>query len=164
MCGLSCIYVHKNYDLNFRIPGHFFTYHWIRKVPIVLYLVLYSVPTNVNDVAGYSEVAPNHAIVEIHLACEAWQFWLGAQTSQGGQGQWNCEEIGAEAPPTQTPFTGVRIVLIGLECTPIYQIFGNLPWESSKWLSKFSPLNKITISKKNWLEHCQSWIFDGKTG
>ena len=50
--------------LNFRIPGQFFAYHWITKVPIVLYLVLLSVPTNVNDVAVYSEVA---------LSCVFWE-------------------------------------------------------------------------------------------
>ena len=26
-----------------------------------------------------------------HLACVTWRFWSGAQTSQGGRGQWNCE-------------------------------------------------------------------------
>ena len=39
------------------MPGHFFAYHLITKVPIVLYLVLENVPTNVNEVARYSEIA-----------------------------------------------------------------------------------------------------------
>ena len=29
------------------------------------------------------------------VACVAWRFWSGAQTSQDGRGQWNCEEIWA---------------------------------------------------------------------
>ena len=53
----------------------------------------------------------------------------------GGLGQRNREEIGAEA--TKTPPASFElafaygIVPIGSECSPVNQIFGCLPWESS---------------------------------
>ena len=47
----------KNNALTCRIPRHLFPSHWITKVPIVLCLVLQSVPTHVNEVAGYSAIA-----------------------------------------------------------------------------------------------------------
>ena len=31
-----------------------------------------------------------------------------------------------------SPYAGVRIVPLRSECTPVNQIFDNLPWESSK--------------------------------
>ena len=62
------------------------------------------------------------------------------------------------------PYACVRIAPIGSECSPVNQMFGNLPWESFKWLNKSSPQNKIKISKKRWPERCRSWIFNGKTG
>ena len=40
-----------------RIPVHSSASHWIRIETIVIFLVLQSTPTHVNDVDGYSEVA-----------------------------------------------------------------------------------------------------------
>jgi len=44
--------------MNFRIPDHFSHFIWIRIETIVIYLVLQSTPAYVNEIAGYSEVAP----------------------------------------------------------------------------------------------------------
>ena len=43
--------------VDFKIPGHFSHFIWIWIETIVIYLVLQSTPTYVNEVAGYSEVA-----------------------------------------------------------------------------------------------------------
>ena len=108
------------------------------------------------------------------LACVAWRFSLGALSNKGGQGQRNREETGAGATWKTacmdgglfwvSPYASVRIVPIGSECSPINQVFGNLPWESIEGLNKSSLQNKIKISKKRWPERRRSWIFDGKTG
>ena len=42
------------------------------------------------------------------LACEAWQFWWGAQTSKGARGRWKCEEIGAGATRRLLYFSWLR--------------------------------------------------------
>ena len=97
----------------------------------------------------------------------------GQKLAGGGRGQRNRKAIEPGAtrnrlqgrvPFLSSPYAFVRIVPIGSECSTVNQIFGNLPWESSKWLNKSSPLNKIKIPKKRWPERCRSWLFDGKTG
>ena len=106
-----------------------------------------------------------------YATCVASQFWLGAQRNKGMWGQRNSKEIGAGAMRNclhgrvaflSIPNACVWIVPFGSECWPTNQIFGNLPWEKY-WLNKSSPQNKIKISKKRSQDHCQSWIFDGKT-
>ena len=42
------------------------------------------------------------------LACEAWEFWWGAQTSKGARGRWECEEIVAGATRRLLFFSRVR--------------------------------------------------------
>ena len=42
------------------------------------------------------------------LACEAWQFCWGAQTSKGARGRWKCEEIVAGATRRLLFFSRVR--------------------------------------------------------
>ena len=74
-------------------------------------------------------------------SCVAWRFSLGAQSNKDGRGQRNREKIGAggtrnrphvPAAFLSSPYACVRIVPIGSECSPVNQIFANLPWESSK--------------------------------
>ena len=84
-----------------------------------------------------------HSPIASLVACVAWWFWLGAQSNKGRRGQRNCKEFGAGATRNRllgqvaffnSPYACVQFVPIGSECSPLNQIFGNLRWESSKWL------------------------------
>ena len=114
-----------------------------------------------------------HSPIASLVACVAWWFRLGAQSNKGRRGQRNRKEIGARATRNHllgraaflnSLYACVQIVPIGSECSPLNQIFGNLQWESSKWLKKSSLQNKIKVSKNHWPKRWWSWIFDGKTG
>ena len=114
-----------------------------------------------------------HSSIASLVAYVAWWFWLGKQSNRGRWGQRNCKEIGAGATRNcllgqavflNSPYACVQIVPIGSECSPLNQIFGDLWWESSKWLKKSSLQNKIKISKKHWPDGWRSWILDRKTG
>ena len=96
--------------------------------------------------------------IAFHLtvACLAWWFWLGMQSNKGGWGQRNCKEIRAGTTRHRlhgrvaflsSLYACIRIIPIGSECSPVNQIFGNLPWESSKWLNKSSPQDKIKYQR-----------------
>ena len=45
--------------LDCRIPGHFIYMSLHKKATIVIYLILQSTPTRVNEVVGYSVIAPS---------------------------------------------------------------------------------------------------------
>ena len=114
-----------------------------------------------------------HSPIASLVACVAWWFRLDAQSNKGRRGQRNRKEIGVGATRNRllgraaflnSPYAWVPIVPIRSEGWPLNQIFGNLRWESSKWLKKFSLQNKIKVSKNHWPKRWRSWIFDGKTG
>ena len=79
-----------------------------------------------------------------YATCVASWFWLGTQRNKGVWGQRNSKEIGAGAMRNRlhgrvaflsSPNAWVRIVPFGSECSLANQLFGNLLWESSNWLS-----------------------------
>ena len=135
-------------------------------------------PTYLNNSSRYMSAFPKKFIHYLlseqqmkYATCVSSRFWLGTQRDKGMQGQRNIAEIGAGAMRNclygwvaflSSPNACIRIVPFESECSPANQIFGNLLWESSNWLNKSSPQNKIKISKKRWQEHCQSWIFKEK--
>ena len=84
-----------------------------------------------------------HSPIASLVACVAWWFWLGTQSNKGRRGRRNRKEFGAGATRNRllgqvaffnSPHACVEIVPIGSECWSLNQIFGNLRWESSKWL------------------------------